>query len=214
MGCETKDVPATPDPAAVNGGGGEKPRGTTEEDTDKPPVAATCTGAPGSIYALSVKRLGAEEEKLCAYEGSVILIVNGASNCGYTAQYEPLQGLYEKYKETGQKFVVLGFPSDSFNQELADDKEVSEFCTDEYGITFPLFTIGPVIDDTAKNVVAQPVYKWLASQPGMSDPVSWNFEKFLVSKDGKVVKRWARDVVPNEGSDIDNTISAELARSP
>ena len=91
---------------------------------------------------------------------------------------------------------------------------MSEFCTDEYGITFPLFTIAPVIDNTAKAQTAQPVYQWLAAQPGMSAPVSWNFEKFLIGKDGKVVKRWLSATSPAAGGDgeVDLAIAAELAK--
>lgn len=226
LACSDESTPATTQPpgdtnppttspgtAGGGGGGGEKPKGTETPDTNTPEAPVTCSGAPGTFYALSAKRLGHEEEKLCRYEGTVVLVVNGASACGYTPQYKPLQAMYAKYTETqGKKFVVLAFPSDSFNQEKDTDKQVSEFCTDEYGITFPLFSIGPVIDDATKKETAQPVYKWLASQPGMSSPVAWNFEKFLIGKDGKVVKRWASATSPEAGGEIDLAVAAELAK--
>jgi glutathione peroxidase len=178
-------------------------------------VNASCTpGEAGSLYALKVTALGGSSEiPMCAYEDTVVLIVNGASGCGYTPQYKPLEALYTKYHETqNEKFEVLAFPSDSFNQEKDSDQAVSEFCTTEYNITFPLTTIGPVIDDSTKNVTAQPVYKWLYAQPGYGTPVAWNFEKFLVSKQGKVVKRWLSATSPDEGGEIDLAIAAELAK--
>lgn len=188
------------------------PSDSANPDPTPPPV--NCTGNPGELYELTVPTLeAADQVKLCAYRGRVILIVNGASGCGYTPQYAPLEKLYAKYKETQKKpFEVLAFPSKSFNQEKDTDKEVSTFCTTEYHITFPLFTIAPVIDNAAKNETAQPVYKWLYAQPGMATPVAWNFEKFLIGKDGKVVKRWLSAVSPDEGSEIDMAIQAELAK--
>jgi glutathione peroxidase len=173
-----------------------------------------CTGDPGTFYALSIQKLSSlQDYPLCAYKDTVVLIVNGASGCGYTPQYAPLEDLYTKYHDTqGKKFEVLAFPSKSFNQEKDTDAEVSDFCTTEYHITFPLTTIGPVIDDKDKGVTAQPVYQWLYQQPGMSTPVAWNFEKFLIGKDGKVVKRWLGAVSPTEGGEIDQAIAAELAK--
>ena len=177
------------------------------------PAPATCTGAPGELYELSVKTLAVlDEVKLCTRKGSVLLIVNGASHCGQTYQYEPLQALYAKYK--AQKFEVLAFPSKSFDQEKSTDQEVRTFCTDQYKITFPLFTIGPVVDDDAKGEKAQPVYQWLRKQPGMEAPVPWNFEKFLISRDGKAVKRFAYTMNPDPAVDptIENAIKEELAK--
>jgi glutathione peroxidase len=180
-----------------------------EEDT----APASCTGNPGELYELSATKLALSEElKLCTYKGSVLLIVNGASHCGYTPQYAPLQALYAKYKD--QKFTVLAFPSKSFNQEKATDQDVSAFCTDEYHITFPLFTIGPVVDKPDVGEQAQPVYQWLRKQPGMEVPVPWNFEKFLISRDGKAVKRFAYTLSPDPAVDptIENAIKEELAK--
>ena len=183
------------------------------EEEEEPPAPATCTGAPGELYELSVKTLAVlDEVKLCTRKGSVLLIVNGASHCGQTYQYEPLQALYAKYK--AQKFEVLAFPSKSFDQEKSTDEEVSTFCTDQYKITFPLFTIGPVVDDDAKGEKAQPVYQWLRKQPQMEAPVPWNFEKFLISRDGKAVKRFAYTMNPDPAVDptIENAIKEELAK--
>jgi glutathione peroxidase len=157
---------------------------------------------------LSARKLaGTEDIPLCRLKNKVVLIVNGASHCGFTPQYKPLEALYEKHKDKG--FVALAFPSQSFNQEDANEQTVSDFCTTENGITFPLFAIAPVIESAAGP--EQPVYKWLNAQPGMSAPVAWNFEKFLISAEGKVVKRWLSAVSPDDGGEIDLAIVAELA---
>jgi glutathione peroxidase len=212
LACNAAETPATNAPPAK--GGKPAPPNTGPVDDDDEPTPATCTGAPGELYELSVKKLAQLDElELCTLKGSVVLIVNGASGCGYTPQYEPLQKLYAKYKDTEKRpFELLAFPSKSFNQEKDTDQDVSAFCTDKYHITFPLFTIGPVIDDPAKGEAAQPVYKWLRAQPNMEKPVAWNFEKFLISKEGKAVKRWLSAVSPDEGGEIDQAIAAELAK--
>jgi len=176
------------------------------------PNAPACTGEPGTLYELTVRQLASTEEiPLCRAKGRVLLIVNTASYCGYTVQYKPLQVLYEKYRDQG--FSVLAFPSQSFDQEDSDEKKVSEFCTREQGITFPVFAIAPVKDNPSKNETAQPVFEWLTSQPGMSTPVGWNFEKFLVGRDGKVLDRFLSQVEPNEGGPIDEAIAKALEQN-
>ncbi len=228
--CSGESSTSGPAPAAAGSENGGDPIPPSATGRPKLPTtvpgdaeaAASCTGAPGELYALTATMLGGETTvPLCTLKGNVALIVNGASNCGYTPQYKPLQALYAKYKDgtNPAPFEVLAFPSDSFNQEEDSDQAVSDFCTTEYGITFPLFTIAPVIDDTAKKVTAQPVFQWLYAQPGMSAKVAWNFEKFLVSKEGKVVKRFEPDSTPEAiepeptlGGEIDLAIAAELAR--
>lgn len=208
---------ATPPPAPSTAPEKGVPQDTSDKSDAPPPTgttAAACAGDPGTFYALDVQKLDSTDKlPLCTYKDTVVLVVNGASGCRYTVQYKPLEALYNKYNADGhQKFEVLAFPSDSFNQEKDTDEEVSNFCTTTYDITFPLTTIAPVIDDTKKNVTAQPVYKWLYAQPGMSKPVAWNFEKFLIGKDGKVVKRWLSAVSPDAGGEIDKAIAAELAK--
>lgn len=228
LGCsgDSAPAPASGAPgASTSAPGGQGSTKGTPKDTEADPeesgssgssndVTYDCTGEAGTFYALTVKKLGGGADlPLCAFKDKVVLVVNGASSCGYTPQYKPLEALYAKYKDTqAQPFEILAFPSDSFNQEKDTDKEVSEFCTTEYHITFPLTTIGPVVDDASKNITAQPVYQWLYQQPGYSTPVAWNFEKFLISKEGKLVKRWLSAVSPDEGGDIDKTIAAELAK--
>jgi glutathione peroxidase len=199
-----------------NGSGENKPKppnvpvdpgaGAFDGDPLLDPNAPACTGEPGTLYELSVRQLASTSEiPLCRAKGRVLLIVNTASYCGYTVQYKPLQTLYEKYRDQG--FSVLAFPSQSFNQEDSDEKVVSEFCTKQQGITFPVFAIGPVKDNPSKGETAQPVFKWLTSQPGMSEPVAWNFEKFLVGRDGKVVGRFLSAVSPDEGGEIDKAVA-------
>jgi glutathione peroxidase len=169
------------------------------------PNGAACSGQAGELYALSARALGATEEiPLCRFEGSVLLVVNVASYCGYTPQYTPLQALFEKYK--AQKFYVLGFPSDSFNQEDDDEKEISKICTDTYKITFPMFAIGAV-----NGSGEQPVYTWLKSQPDQSKDIAWNFEKFLITRDGKIAQRFAHTTTPDDPT-VTAAIEAELAK--
>ena len=115
---------------------------------------------------------------LCQYEDKVILAVNVASRCGFTYQYESLQALYEKYAE--EDFVILGFPSRDFMfQEYSDESKVKEFCSTEYGVTFPMFATSPV-----KGSKANSFFKALTEETGVKP--GWNFHKYLVSKNGKV----------------------------
>jgi glutathione peroxidase len=217
VACTAESGPAAPAEQAPQASGeSDKPKApdlVPPDPDDEPPTAASCTGDMGTLYELNVKKLAQIDAlQLCSLKGYVMLIVNGASGCGYTPQYAPLEALYEKYKD--QKFMVLAFPSKSFNQEKDTDEEVSQFCTTKYHITFPLFTIGPVVDNAQKNEVAQPVYQWLKKQPGMEKPVPWNFEKFLIARDGKAVKRFAYTMNPDPAKDptIENAIKAELAK--
>jgi glutathione peroxidase len=132
------------------------------------------------------------EKHLADYKGSVLLIVNVASQCGFTPQYGPLQGLYEKYADRG--FEILGFPCDQFaHQEPGTDAEISAFCETEYGVTFPMFS---KIDVNGKN--AHPLYKWLKSEQSgvLGGAIKWNFTKFLVNREGEVVQRYGSTTAP------------------
>jgi glutathione peroxidase len=141
---------------------------------------------------------------LCKFAGSVLMIVNVASNCGYTPQYAPLQALYDKYRAQG--FYVLGFPSKSFNQELATGADVTAFCTSTYHITFPMFEIGDV-----NGAAQQPVYTWLKGQPGYEADIPWNFEKWIIDRHGKVAKRINYSTSPDDAAVV-TAIEAELAK--
>lgn len=129
-----------------------------------------------------------ESENLCKYEGKTILVVNVASRCGYTYQYSGLQNLYEKYKDNN--FVVLGFPSRDFFQEYSDESAVAEFCSTEYGVDFPMFATVKV-----RGKKAHPFYKKLKAESGVEP--TWNFNKYLISKEGKVVSTFKSGVKPD-----------------
>lgn len=141
-----------------------------------------------SIYDFSVKTIGGLETKLESYRGKTLLIVNVASRCGFTPQYEGLENLYRKYGSQG--LVVLGFPCNQFGaQEPGSDNEIKSFCDTNYHVTFPLFSKVSV-----NGPEAHPLYSYLKkANPGIlgTEAIKWNFTKFLVDKNGNVVKRFA-----------------------
>jgi glutathione peroxidase len=157
----------------------------------------------------TMKSLDGQDVNLAQYQGKVVLLVNTASKCGFTKQYKDLEEVYSKYKDKG--LVVLGFPANNFrNQEPGSDKEIAQFCTQNYGVTFPMFSkISVVGDDKA------PLYKVLTDSAQTTTQetgeVKWNFEKFLIGKDGKVVGRYRSRTTPTDGVVI-KTIEAELAK--
>ena len=155
------------------------------------PFAVAAPKQISSIYSFSAKTITGQEQKLSAYQGQVALIVNVASLCGYTDQYRGLQQLYLKYKDRG--FVILGFPSNDFGeQEPGSDTEIKNFCTGRFGVTFPLFSKTHIIG-TEKN----PIYDYLTHQ-GPAHEVEWNFEKFLIGRDGKLLRRFLSKVEPDD----------------
>jgi glutathione peroxidase len=149
--------------------------------------------APPAL-AFEMENLDGKKVSLDSYSGKVILVVNVASECGLTPQYEGLQGLYEKYKDKG--LVILGFPCNQFgSQEPGTAVEIKSFCTKNYGVTFDMFAKIDVNGDKAA-----PFYKHLTSldtKPKGSGKVGWNFEKFLIGRDGAVVARFAPTVAPD-----------------
>jgi glutathione peroxidase len=157
------------------------------------------------LYDFEVRTLEGVEQKLADYAGQVLLIVNVASHCGFTPQYAGLEALYERYRDSG--LAVLGFPCDQFgHQEPGDAAEIREFCSLNYHVSFPLFA---KID--VNGAAAHPLYKFLkAARPGLlgSEAIKWNFTKFLVGRDGAVLKRYAPADKP-EGLSAD--IEAGLA---
>lgn len=146
-----------------------------------------------SIYEIEVVALDGTKTTLAPYQGKVMLIVNVASECGFTPQYEGLQALYEKYQARG--FMVLGFPCNQFGaQEPANEAEILSFCRVNFGVTFPIFA---KID--VNGAQASPLYSFLKKeQSGIlgTEAIKWNFTKFLVDRDGKVVKRFAPSTTP------------------
>ena len=144
---------------------------------------------PG-LYAFTMKTIDGTEQALSAYKGKAVLIVNTASQCGYTPQYAGLEEIYQKYKAHG--FEVLAFPANDFlGQEPGTNEEIKKFCTAKYNTTFPLFAKIKV-----KGAGIHPLYGWLTSQAGSSGKISWNFNKFLVDPTGKVVARFGSSVAP------------------
>ncbi|MGO1731189.1 glutathione peroxidase, partial [Agrococcus casei] len=138
------------------------------------------------------------------FDGSVALVVNTASKCGFTPQYAGLQQLFDSYRDKG--FTVLGFPSNEFaGQEPGASGDIEEFCQVNYGVTFPMFEKTKV---NGKN--AHPLYQWLKTEKGgiLGDAIKWNFTKFLVGRDGQVVKRYASNVDPADiAADIEQALA-------
>lgn len=153
------------------------------------------------IFKLAVKTIDGKETTLGEYQGKVMLIVNVASKCGFTSQYEGLEALYKKYREQG--FVVLGFPCNQFGaQEPGNEEEIKNFCTLTYQVDFPLFS---KVDVNGEN--AAPLFQFLKKEKKgifWSEGIKWNFTKFLVGRDGTVLKRFAPTDKPESLSvDID-----------
>jgi len=146
-----------------------------------------------------------EQQSLAEYAGDVVLVVNVASKCGMTPQYEGLEQLHAKYADHGLR--VLGFPCDQFGQqEPGSEAEIAEFCTTRFSVTFPMFAKVEVNGDAV-----HPLFGWLrSSAPGVfGDPVKWNFTKFLVGRDGRVLKRYAPTVKPHRiAPDIEKALAA------
>ena len=153
----------------------------------------------------TTKRLLGKPENLCeSYGGKVVLVVNVASHCGYTAQYEGLEKLYKNYRDQG--LVVLGFPSAEFgDQEFADEKEIQNFCKANFGVSFPLFGKGLV-----KGADASPFYRQLKTRTGQEP--GWNFNKYLIGRNGRALAHYRSDVTPDAAALV-KAIEAELAKS-
>lgn len=148
-----------------------------------------------SLYDIQVETITGETVTLESYRGKVLLIVNTASKCGFTGQYEGLQTLYTQYADRG--FVILGFPSNDFlGQEPGTEEEILSFCKLNYGVTFPLFAKGPV-----KGKNQQPLYQYLTDKttnPKFSGKISWNFNKFLIGRDGTILGRFGSRTKPQD----------------
>jgi glutathione peroxidase len=156
-------------------------------------VATTLFAAGSGIYNFTLNSIDGKPAPLADYKGKVVLIVNVASQCGYTPQYSALESVYEKYK--GQGFVILGFPANNFGaQEPGTNEEIKTFCTRKYSVTFPMYSkISVKGDDQA------PLYSYLTKDTGsgIAGDIKWNFTKFLVDRDGKVVQRFESAVTPD-----------------
>ena len=148
-----------------------------------------------TVHDYSAQRLDGHEESLSAYRGQVLLIVNTASQCGFTPQYAGLESLYEKLHGSG--LAILGFPCNQFGaQEPGSEAEIGQFCLKNYGVTFPMFAKIEVNGEGA-----HPLYKYLKdAKPGLlgTEAIKWNFTKFLIDRNGEPVARYAPQVKPDE----------------
>lgn len=162
---------------------------------------------PG-VLNFTMKSLTGKEVDLAKYKGKVVLIVNVASQCGLTPQYEALEELHEKYADKG--LAVLGFPANEFGaQEPGSDTEIQEFCQQNYGVKFDMFSKVVVKGDGQC-----PLYKFLTSKetdPKFPGDITWNFEKFLVDRNGQIVKRFPPKVKP-DSPEVVSAVEAELAK--
>lgn len=160
---------------------------------------------PASIYDFSLNRIDGTPQSLGEYRGKVVLLVNVASKCGYTPQYEGLEALYDRYR--GRGLVVLGFPANDFGaQEPGSNTEIAEFCRATWSVRFPMFEKIHV-----KGEAQHPLYAWLTSRPDpIGGEIDWNFQKFLVDRDGNVVERLAPRIEPQDPAVI-GTIESLLA---
>jgi glutathione peroxidase len=159
-----------------------------------------------TVFDFSAQTLAGKARKMAEFKGHVLLVVNTASKCGFTPQYAGLEELYKKYKDKG--LVVLGFPSNQFGeQEPGPESEIAEFCEVNYGVTFPMFSKVDV-----NGEAAHPLFKYLTStKKGLlgSQAIKWNFTKFLVGRDGKVLERYAPTTKPEDiAPDIEKALAA------
>ena len=141
------------------------------------------------FYDFKIESISGDEIDFKDYRNKVILLVNTASYCGFTKQYDGLQKLWDKYKSNG--LIVLGVPSNSFNQEKKSDKEVKDFCKINFNINFPLTTITSVKGDNAHEI-----FKWAKKNHGKSAVPKWNFHKILINKDGKIEETFSSFTKP------------------
>jgi glutathione peroxidase len=161
--------------------------------------------ASSGVYGFTLNSIDGKPAPLADYKGKVVLLVNVASQCGYTPQYSALEAIYEKYKDQG--FVILGFPANNFGaQEPGTNEEIKTFCTRKYSVTFPMYSkISVKGDDQA------PLYAYLTKEtgPGIAGAIKWNFTKFLVDRDGKVIQRFEPAVTP-DSKEVTGAIEKQL----
>jgi glutathione peroxidase len=156
-------------------------------------IMATSLFAGSGVYSFTLNSIDGKPSPLADYKGKVVMLVNVASKCGYTPQYSALEAVYEKYKDQG--FVILGFPANNFGaQEPGTNEEIKTFCSRKYSVSFPMYSkISVKGDDQA------PLYAYLTKETGagIAGEIKWNFTKFLVDRDGKVVQRFEPAVTPD-----------------
>jgi glutathione peroxidase len=166
-----------------------------------PAQAAGAGACPPTLNHVFERLQDEKPQSLCQYAGKVVLVVNTASDCGFTPQYKGLEALYGKYR--GRGLVVLGFPSNDFAQETGDNRQIAEFCENTYGVKFPMFTKSHV-----RGPQANPLYRQLAEATGRAP--MWNFHKYLVARDGRVVANYTSRTTP-EDRELVREIERQLA---
>jgi len=164
--------------------------------------SATADSYTLNAYDFSFKDIDGNDLKFKDYKGKVLLIVNVASKCGFTAQYEGLQAVWDKYKD--KDFVLIGIPSNDFYQEYKDEKDVKNFCERTFGVNFPMTSLNAV-----RGKDAHPFYKWSKLTYGNKTVPKWNFHKILINKEGKVVSAFSSMTKPTS-SKIINLIEENL----
>jgi glutathione peroxidase len=167
-------------------------------------MAASLFAASG-IYTFTLNSIDGTPAPLANYKGKVVLVVNVASQCGYTPQYSALEATYEKYKD--QRFVILGFPANNFGaQEPGTNEEIKTFCTRKYSVTFPMYSKLSV-----KGADQSPLYAYLTKETGkgITGDIKWNFTKFLVDRNGNVVQRFEPAVTP-DSKEVVSAIEKQL----
>ena len=170
-------------------------------------MVAASAYAASSIYDFTLPLLNGKAAPLADYKGKVVLVVNVASRCGFTPQYSALESTYEKYKDQG--FIIIGFPANNFGgQEPGTNEEIAKFCSGKYNVTFPVY--GKV---SVKGDDQTPLYAFLTkdANPAVAGDIKWNFTKFLVGRDGKVVQRFEPATTP-DSPEIIAAIEAELKK--
>jgi glutathione peroxidase len=169
--------------------------------------AQTPSKKPTSVLGFTMKDIDGKDVPLAKFQGKVLLIVNTASQCGYTPQYKGLQEIYQKHKDQG--FEILAFPANEFGaQEPGTDDQIKQFCSSRYQVTFPLFS-----KIVVKGKGIHPLYEFLTSEstdPKHAGPIPWNFAKFLVNRKGEVVSRYEPGIKP-ESTDLNGAIEKALS---
>jgi len=154
------------------------------------------------FHDFTIESISGETINLSDYKSKVVLLVNTASKCGFTSQYSGLQKIYEKYRADG--LVVLGVPTNDFNQELSKDSDVKEFCEIRFGVEFPMSSIQPIRGDNA-----HPIYKWIKSNVSVIGQPRWNFHKYLIGKDGRIIN-WFSSMTSPTSEGLVNQIETAL----
>ncbi|MBS91968.1 MAG: glutathione peroxidase [Rickettsiales bacterium] len=161
--------------------------------------------ASANFHDFTIDSIAGEELKLKKFKDNVVLLVNTASQCGFTPQYAGLQKIYDRYKSEG--FVVLGVPSNDFNQELPNNSDVKKFCEIRYGVNFPMTSIQKI-----KGQDAHPLYKWISNNMSVIAQPRWNFHKYLIDKNGDIINWFSSMTSPTSESlllEIENALDAQ-----